>query len=114
MEHEEQSEKLSRELDRLDEHSDEVGEQIDEARREWEAKEDDPTVPGAQPEPGGSPVTETPEQSDQLPEEGPAEQVHDDGGDAGADESAGTPGDEGTATGNPDAAGEDEEDQAGA
>jgi hypothetical protein len=52
MEHEEQSEKLSRELDRLDEHSDEVGEQIDEARREWEAKEDDPAVPGAQPDPG--------------------------------------------------------------
>jgi hypothetical protein len=52
MEQEEQSEKLSRELDRLDEHSEEVGEQIDEARREWEAKEDDPAVPGAQPEPG--------------------------------------------------------------
>ena len=52
MEHEEQSEKLSRELDRMDEHSEEVGEQIDEARREWEAKEDDPAVPGAQPDPG--------------------------------------------------------------
>jgi hypothetical protein len=52
MEHEEQSEKLSRELDRLDEHSEEVGEQIDETRREWEAKEDDPAVPGAQPGPG--------------------------------------------------------------
>ena len=52
MEHDEQSEKLSRELDRLDEHSEEVGEQIDEARREWEAKEDDPAVPGAQPDPG--------------------------------------------------------------
>jgi hypothetical protein len=52
MEQEEQSGKLSRELDRLDEHSEEVGEQIDEARREWEAKEDDPAVPGAQPDPG--------------------------------------------------------------
>ena len=52
MEHEEQSEKLSRELDRLDEHSEEVGDQIDEARREWETKEDDPAVPGAQPDPG--------------------------------------------------------------
>ena len=63
MEHEEQGERLARELERLDEHSEEVGEQIDEARREWEAKEDDPAVPGAQPE-----------------------QVHDDGWDAGADE----------------------------
>ena len=52
MEHEEHTEKLARELDRLDEHSEEVGEQIDEARREWEAKEDDPAVPGAQPDRG--------------------------------------------------------------
>ncbi len=51
MEHEEQTEKLSSELERLDEHSDEVGERIDDARRDWEAKEDDPTVPGAQPDP---------------------------------------------------------------
>jgi hypothetical protein len=59
-------------------------------------------------------MTETPEQSDQLPEEGPAEQVHDDSGDSNADDSPGTPGEEGTATGNPDAAGADQEDQAGA
>jgi hypothetical protein len=52
MEHEEQGERLESELERLDEHSDEVGERIDETRREWEAKEDDPAVPGAQPDPG--------------------------------------------------------------
>jgi hypothetical protein len=51
MEHEEQAEKLADELDRLDEHSDEVGERIDEVRRDWQAKEEDPTVPGAQPDP---------------------------------------------------------------
>jgi hypothetical protein len=51
MEHEEQAEKLADELDRLDEHADEVGERIDEARRDWEAKGEDPTVPGAQPDP---------------------------------------------------------------
>jgi hypothetical protein len=51
MEHEEQTEKLSRELERLDEHSDEVGERIDDARRDWEAKEADPAIPGAQPDP---------------------------------------------------------------
>jgi hypothetical protein len=56
-------------------------------------------------------VIETPEESDQLPEEGPAEQVHDDTGQpAGEDgaESPGVPGEEGTATGNPDAAGAEE------
>jgi hypothetical protein len=58
MEHEEQGERLESELERLDEHSDEVGEQIDDTRREWDAKEDDPSVPGAQPD-----------QTDQLPEE---------------------------------------------
>ncbi len=49
MEHEEHAEELEREAEKLDDHSEEVGEQIDEARREWEANEDDPAVPGAQP-----------------------------------------------------------------
>jgi hypothetical protein len=56
-------------------------------------------------------VRETPEESDQLPEEGPPGQVPDDTGDDSrrdARENPGTPGDEGTATGNPDAAGSDE------
>jgi len=57
-------------------------------------------------------LTETPrEESDQLPEEAPAGQVpDDDGGGAGRDEaerSPGVPGEEETATGNPDAAGTD-------
>jgi hypothetical protein len=56
-------------------------------------------------------VTETPrEESDQLPEEAPPEQVPDDAGGAArdeAEESPGVPGEEGTATGNPNAAGED-------
>jgi hypothetical protein len=54
-------------------------------------------------------MTETPrEESDQLPEEGPPGQVPDDAGGAArdeADESPGVPGEEETATGNPDAAG---------
>jgi hypothetical protein len=55
-------------------------------------------------------VTETPrEESDQLPEEGPPEQVPDDTGRGAArdqaGESPGVPGEEETATGNPDAAG---------
>jgi hypothetical protein len=58
-------------------------------------------------------VIETPrEESDQLPEEGPAGQVPDDagGGDARdeAEQSPGVPGEEETATGNPDAAGAEE------
>ena len=50
MEHEDEARKLEREADKLEEHSDEVGEQIEETRREWEAKEQDPSIPGAQPD----------------------------------------------------------------
>jgi len=62
-------------------------------------------------------MTETPEQSDQLPEEAPADHVPDDTGrPAGNEESPGADGEDRTATGNPDAAGardEDEEDSSG-
>jgi hypothetical protein len=102
MEHEEEARELERDAEKLQEHSDDVGEQIEETRREWEAKEQDPSIPGAQPDP---------EESDQLPEEGPGEQVHDDTGRPArkeAEKNPGVPGGEGTATGNPDAAGSDE------
>lgn len=56
-------------------------------------------------------MSETPKQSDQLPEEAPDEQVHDDTGTGkgrDADKESGTGGEEGTATGSRDAAGSDE------
>jgi hypothetical protein len=60
-------------------------------------------------------VTESPrEESDQLPEEAPPEQVPEDTGGAARDEaeqSPGVPGEEETATGNPEAAGAEEEDE---
>ncbi|MGE5636555.1 MAG: hypothetical protein ACM3UV_06415 [Nocardioidaceae bacterium] len=55
-------------------------------------------------------------ESDQLPEEGPAGQVPDDApGEAreGAERTPGRPGEEGTATGNPAAAGADDPDEGG-
>jgi hypothetical protein len=53
------------------------------------------------------------EESDQLPEEAPPDQVPDDAGGTARDEaeqSPGVPGEEETATGNPDAAGAEEPD----
>ena len=52
------------------------------------------------------------EESDQLPEQGPEEQVPDDAGGSREDagRSAGVPGEEETGTGNPDAAGAEEPD----
>jgi hypothetical protein len=35
----------------MEQHSDKLGERIEETRREWEAKEQDPSIPGAQPDP---------------------------------------------------------------
>jgi hypothetical protein len=51
MEHEKRADRMEREADRLEEESERVGEDIEEARDEWEAKERDPDVPGAQPGP---------------------------------------------------------------
>jgi hypothetical protein len=50
MEHEEQAERLEHEADGMAEDSEKVGEHIEETRRDWEAKEEDRSVPGAQPE----------------------------------------------------------------
>jgi hypothetical protein len=100
MEHEETAEGTEHEGERLEEQSERVDEHIREARDDWERKERDPAVPGAQPK-----------ESDQLPEEGPAEQVPDDTDGRARDkarESPRTPDEEGTATGNPHAAGSDE------
>jgi hypothetical protein len=52
---------------------------------------------------------ETPDQSDQLPEEGPPEQTPDDDpGEEQGNDSPGVPGEEETGTGNPDNAGEED------
>ena len=50
-EHDEKARQLEREAEDLEEQSDRVGEHIDETRRDWESKEQDPSVPGAQPDP---------------------------------------------------------------
>jgi hypothetical protein len=50
MEHEEQADQPDQRADRMQRESEEVGDHIDDTRRDWEAKERDPTVPGAQPD----------------------------------------------------------------
>ena len=50
MEHDEQAERMEHQADHMEHDSEQVGDQIDETRRDWEAKEQDPRVPGAQPE----------------------------------------------------------------
>jgi hypothetical protein len=50
MEHDERAEELEREAEKLEQHAEKVGEHIEDARSDWEAKEQDPAVPGAQPD----------------------------------------------------------------
>ena len=112
MEHEEQAERMEQDAEKLEEHSDQLGERIDDIESDWERKEQDPAVPGARPDPDEEEtMTETPEESDQLPEEAPAEVVPEDDSEPArkeGNESPGVPGEEETSTGNPDNAGADE------
>ena len=43
--------RLEHEVEDLEERSERVGEHIEETREDWESKEEDPAVPGAQPDP---------------------------------------------------------------
>jgi hypothetical protein len=49
--HEQQAEAAERELEDMERRSERVGEHIEDARKDWEAKVSDPAVPGA----GGNP-----------------------------------------------------------
>jgi hypothetical protein len=72
VEHEEQAQRMERDAERLEEESERVGGNIDEARRDWEAKEQDPSVPGAQPDPDEEqePVAGAEADEETLSEEG--------------------------------------------
>jgi predicted nucleic acid-binding Zn-ribbon protein len=61
-EHEEQAERLERELDDMQEQSEHLGEQVDEARKDWERKQRDPSVPGASGDPERAEGDPPPEQ----------------------------------------------------
>ena len=51
MEHEEQAERMDEDAERMEDHSEKLGQRIDEVESDWESKEQDPAVPGAQPDP---------------------------------------------------------------
>jgi hypothetical protein len=117
MEHDERADRLEREAERMEHEGERLEEDIEDTRRDWEAKEGDTSVPGAQADAGDREerMETSREESDQLPEEGPSEQVPEDeaGSDAReeAEESPGVPGEDETATGNPDAAGAEDPDE---
>ena len=72
MEHDEQAARLERDADDMEERSDKLDQRIDETRSDWEAKEQDSSVPGAQPE--------DPEREESLPGVGVDEELVDEEG----------------------------------
>jgi hypothetical protein len=50
-EHEQQAERMEEDAERMEEHNERLGERIDDIESNWERKEEDPAVPGAQPDP---------------------------------------------------------------
>jgi hypothetical protein len=50
------AEEMESDVAEMEEHSERVGEQIDETRSNWKRKQDDPSIPGA--ESGGEPESE--------------------------------------------------------
>jgi hypothetical protein len=50
MEHEEQADRMEEDADRMEQHSEQLGERIDDIEDDWERKEQDVSVPGAQPD----------------------------------------------------------------
>jgi hypothetical protein len=50
MEHEEQADRMDEDAERMEQHSEQLGERIDDVESDWERKEEDASVPGAQPD----------------------------------------------------------------
>jgi hypothetical protein len=50
MEHEEQAEQMEDDAERMEHHSEQLGDRIDDVKEDWERKEQDASVPGAQPD----------------------------------------------------------------
>jgi hypothetical protein len=72
MEHEEQAEQMEDEAERMEHHSDQLGDRIDDVKEDWERKERDASVPGAQPDPDEDeePVAGVDADEETLSEEG--------------------------------------------
>lgn len=62
--HREQADALEEEADKLEHDAEQVEEAIDEARSDWEAKQDSSQVPGAVPDPGEEDETDLAAQSE--------------------------------------------------
>jgi hypothetical protein len=67
-EHEEHADRLDRQVDDMQEQSEDLGRRVDDARKDWESKQRDPAVPGATGDPEHAEGGPEPEQ--QYPSKG--------------------------------------------
>jgi hypothetical protein len=51
-EHEREADRMEEDAERMEQHNERLGERIDDIESDWERKEQDPAVPGAQPDTG--------------------------------------------------------------
>ena len=72
MEHEKRAEQMEDEAERMEHHSEQLGERIEDVQEDWEQKEHDASVPGAQPDPADEeePVPGVDADEETLSEEG--------------------------------------------
>jgi hypothetical protein len=50
MEHDDQADRMEEDADKLEQHSEKLGDRIDNAQDDWDRKQQDVSVPGAQPD----------------------------------------------------------------
>jgi hypothetical protein len=83
MEHEERADELEREADKLEQHTEHVGNQIEGARKEWESKQEDQSVPGAQSHEALHPDEAEGDEQEETQEEAPGVRDPDDEAEVG-------------------------------
>jgi hypothetical protein len=69
MEHDEQADRLEQQADKMEEESERVGGEIEDTRADWESKEQDASVPGAQPDDGVQPLPDDGNEEEEGEEE---------------------------------------------
>jgi hypothetical protein len=78
MDHQERAEELEREAEKLEQHNEHVGGQIEGVRRDWESKKEDQDVPGAQTHEALHPDEDEGEEKEATKEEAPGVRDPDD------------------------------------
>ena len=86
MDHDERADELEREVDKLEQHNEHVGQQIEGARKDWESKQEDQEVPGAQTHEALHPDEDEGEETEATQDEAPGVRDPDDDAEVGEDD----------------------------